>query len=480
MGDASPSAIESTPATPFYTALGAFASEVTSDASRHRALAATTSRQEFTSALLRGAAAAGHSLDSGQLAHHLDLLLTVDPPYYFANPNVSVDLKKLPRLARWCVVAAWLGSRVTSRFDTPPLYGRRFDRWRELLGRRRQLADRVPTKAAERSEMARVYSARALASVRAMHDALGPDTWRMVVDWEDQEYGPEVYDLQKHQRRGTEPEPGYLAHSLDAYGYLSELSGRRLSLEQFEEAHRRSVRYRTKRARSYNTGIREFWRPRDWADPDVFDDIEPCHLRRYKHRHFEVLAFRYANPSDVEAFRRAYPLTAELFLRKYGHLNLSARILDREYLRFRVCYFDRPCTVETMRAKIVERLDEFYDAMADLEREKSGLGAAADRCEAAALEAIADKQLLEIARLQKFIEYLRPFGDGNTRLSNMILHKLLADFDFTPAILAQRNDAPYRSDRNWRGNIREGMARWQAVRHFAAMGLLEHVLSLRE
>ena len=181
---------------------------------------------------------------------------------------------------------------------------------------------------------------------------------------------------------------------------------------------------------------------------------------------------------DQDAFKRENPRFAELFLRKYGHLNPSVRLLDREFVRFKVNYFDRPYTDEMVLGEIDASFAVLYGALQALQEEED----ARRENEPNELEWRTDleqRRLLELAKWHKTIEYLRPYDEGNTRISVLVLNKLLVELGFVPTILAQQNDAPFRSNRGWRRNIIAGMQRWQAIRLFRDMGLLSHLLSFR-
>ncbi|MDP6709254.1 MAG: hypothetical protein QF893_23190, partial [Alphaproteobacteria bacterium] len=135
-----------------------------------------------------------------------------------------------------------------------------------------------------------------------------------------------------------------------------------------------------------------------------------------------------------------------------------------------------------IKAKLDARLAEFYRRMRDLDDAKRVLPEAGCRSAGQsdpALTRIVDDQLMEITRLVKWLEYCRPFYDGNTRNNILILNKLLVEYGFVPAILAQRNDAPFFTDGDWCHYIREGMRRWHLLSCLRQMGLLAPVLAFR-
>ena len=300
---------------------------------------------------------------------------------------------------------------------------------------------------------------------------------------EDQQFGPDVYDLSLHKINGAK-DIGYMENMLRAHIFAATTLGRRLDRHHFAHLHRMCVSYLGERQSQYNPSVRELWHPRGWSDDDIYHGIDPRHLRIVKFSGFEALAMNYALFSEPERFRKAYPLFAEVVEKESGELAVTRDSLNREFVRFQVCYFDRPYDGVDIAEKIDARFEEFYTTVAPLDARRRELARQVSRGgpDEAARTALNDMQkaiLLEISRLHRWCEYLRPFNEGNTRFSILILNKLLVEYGFSLSITAQRNDVLFRSDRGWCAYIIEGMQRAAAIQQFGALGLLDHILAMR-
>lgn len=399
--------------------------------------------------------------DAGGLARRIAHVVKVEAPNTFAKPQVNLQLSDLRGPARCRIILLWLAARISAVFDTPPLGG-----WRSVLRRRRKpSAPAFERPAANPSRRSSVLAPDEAAAKRAEFDALGKETWRMYVDWEDQEFGPEVYDKGLH---GGLNEPGYLENALMTHRAVAATLGQRLDGRRYEALHHDALRYQGAWALNYDTTPRHLWRLREFVDRDVLSGLAPRHYRRIRHRRWETAAFNYLYGNDMEAFVRDNPLVAEVLIRKYGpRPRITAHQMDRDFFRIEVSLLEGDRTPGAVRAMLDRRFEQFYRRMEEL----TGSGLRDDDLEVA--------KLLEIAKQHRWLEYLHPYSDGNTRVSLLVLNKLLLENGFSPAILAQRNDAPYNSDASWSRVIREGMERWQAIRWLNDLGLLEHVLSLR-
>lgn len=454
----------------------------------HRYLLCCSSRQSLEKKLQELAGFHGNA-HSPELTGYLDLLTKVEPSYYFENPKVGkIKLEEIRGAMKWLIMAAWLGSNVFSFFSRLPVPGTGI-RFPGSHNHRPDPGSRENATAVTGSESAGEvpYLTGDINLMRDMFNCLGTETWRLYIDWEDQEFGPEVYDSQKHGREGTTAEPGYISNMLLAHDLMLSHLGEPLTADTYEELYRICVKhFKRKFSNAYRKFEREYWRPKDWCEPGFLDDIEPQYLYQFKHRLYEVLAIRHLKYRDEESFRRENPLVADLIMKKYGNLRINTRVLNREYHRFRVRYFQQPRTRELVKAEINRLLENFYREMFPLVSEKQELiTALADKSDndpdtGYRIKSVEDRQLLMIARLYKRLEYLRPFVDGNTRLNGLVLNKLLVESGFVPAIVAQRNDAPFYTDNGWKKMLCEGMRRWQAIRIFHAMGCLDHVLAFRE
>ncbi|MDP6705490.1 MAG: hypothetical protein QF893_04015 [Alphaproteobacteria bacterium] len=457
---------------PLYDRLDEVAARLAAEPGLRDKLLETPSGDAFRAAFRELAEGFGLSIDWPDFDRHVALLLEVDEPYYFANPQVGFSLRDFSLPIRLRIVVGWLVSQIAAWFDTQPLYR---CRWWPWPGRREPSPPAAEACGATAAPTVRDYSAAERQAMQAAFDVLGDETWRLHVDWEDQEYGPLVYDLCKHNDGAGDV--GYLESILEGHAFTAASLGTRIDGRSFRGLHRACTGYMTDRHWQYQTSVRELWRPKDWADADLYDDIEPEHLRLAKFRAYEVLAMKQALFKDRDAFARKYPLFAAFMQRKLAGARLTAAFLNREFLRFRVCYFDRPYDGADIARKVDERFHQFYEAASELDAERRRLDDEA--ADGARLAAVENELLREIARLHRWCEYLRPFNEGNTRFTVMILDKLLVEFGFLPVVLAQRNDALFRSDRGWRRYIVEGMQRTQAIRRLHALGVLDHVLSLQ-
>lgn len=451
----------------FYAALNGFADFLEVNPEAREALRRAESAESFAARLRCLGNEAGYRIDESLLDAHLRLLLIVDDCLFFLRPDVRIRLGELPLHVRVRVATGWMLSRLRAVVDTPPPYKPRRAWLRDLL---RRPADPRPHPAPEKQLH---YSEPERRRMRALYQALGNETWRLHIDWEHQELGPDVFALGKHARGRGRQDKNFLPALTDAWSYAGDTVGQRMDADEYERYQHLCFAYLDDdKPIRYDGEIKEWWRLKDWVEPGVLADIDWAYVRELKHRYYEALAVRWHYDNDEEKFRQRNPEIAAVLLRKLGHLRLTPRILDREFLRFQVFYADRPVDAGVIKDALGQAFDEFYTRMTALSYELTG-------AEGRRFADLRDRQLLEIARLHKRIHYMRPFRDGNTRVSLVVVNKLLIDFGFVPSIVAHRNDAPFYTDRGWHRILREGMQRWQVVRLLHRMDLLDHVLSLR-
>ena len=425
--------------------LSAVAQRIARDPEVLKALLATSSLEELVDAMTALAGAEAREV----IGRHVERVYAVEVPYSFAKPKIDLALADIRGLAKWRILGLWLAAALAGLLDTPPLGG-----WAGVL--RRPFLRPEPGAA---DSGATVLGKAELAAMRGLLEALGEETWRLHVDWEDQDFGPEVYDQGLHGGWG---EPGYLENALAMQRATAETLGRPLDGAGYERLQNTALGYRGAWAVEYDFSPRHLTRHWSRADGEVLAEISPRHYRRIRHRAWEVAAFDYLYGDDMDGFIADNPVIAEILMAKHGPKPpIGAKLLDEEFLRMEVSLVEGPRRPETVRAMIDARLAAFGAAMAGID------------------PGDADARLLEIARLHRWFEYLHPFRDGNTRLSLMVLNKLLVEHGFVPVVLAQRNDAPFNGDREWRRYIVEGMERWRAIRWLADMALLDHVIAMR-
>jgi Fic/DOC family len=66
------------------------------------------------------------------------------------------------------------------------------------------------------------------------------------------------------------------------------------------------------------------------------------------------------------------------------------------------------------------------------------------------------------AKFQRHFVALHPFGDSNGRTSRILMNRILSEFDFSPAILADQNKDISLSPDEWRTEVAKGVARSKA------------------
>ena len=424
--------------------LAAVARALAGDAAAGADLLATTDFVDFTDHLV---ALVGETAGPA-VTLHLGRVYTVEMPFSFAKPKIELELDDIEGLAKWRILGLWVAAAFAGLVDTPPLGG-----WLGI-SRRPFAHPRAPAR-----RPAAAPGEDALAAMRALLGALGPETWRMHVDWEDQDFGAQVYDEGLH---GGREEPGYMENCLAMHEAAADALGAPLDGEGYERLQNGALGFRGAWAVEYDLSPRQLTRHWSRADAGVLGELSPRHYRRIRHRHWEVAAFDYLYGDDLDGFIADNPVIAEILMAKYGaDPPFDADLLDREFMRVEVSLIEGPKRPDTVKAMIDRRLADFDAIMTAIDAD--------DR----------DARLLEIARLHRWFEYLHPFRDGNTRLSIMVLNKVLVEQGFVPVVLAQRNDAPFNGDEAWRRYIVEGMERWRAIRWLAGMGLLDHVVAMR-
>ena len=414
------------------------------DTDTRAGLLATRDIDAFRTLLLARAGAE----NGDTVARHLEAVYRIETPDSFAKPKIDLELGDIKGATKLRILVLFLAATLAGLVDTRPLGG-----WLGAL--RRPFSGpkpvaRPPVTPPPPDELARM---------RALLDGLGEETWRMHVDWEDQDFGPEVYDKGLH---GGLEEPGYMANCLAMQQACGAALGLPLDGDGYERLQNGALGFRGAWAVEYDLSPRHLYRHWSRADPGVLDEMSSRHFRRIRHRDWEVAAFNYLYGDDIEGFVADNPVIAEILMAKYGaYPQIDAALLDREFMRIEVSPIVGPKRPETVKAMIDTRLADFDAAIA-------GLAPAAR-----------DARLLEIARLHRWFEYLHPYRDGNTRLSVMVLNKVLVEHGFVPVVLAQRNDAPFHGDAAWCGYIEAGMERWLAIRWLSGLGLLDHVIKLR-
>ena len=428
---------------------------------------ANTDSAEFLAQRMAGVAAdLGLAIDRQTWRRIIDSVVQVDEPLARIKPTIDLKLGDLSAPIRIWILILWLAGNVAELFDTPTIY-----RPTSMIGvLLRRSATRKPS---PRRAMIRDYAAARRAEMKAMYRRLDDQLWRHHVDWEDQHRGPEVYDRGLH---GGRVEPGYIENSVASHHRVAACLGERLSGDIYEALHHALIQYRGDWALEFDLIPRHLWRLWDILEDGVLEEYDPRHFRRLPHRRWEVMAFKQIYKTDAEGFARKNPAIAKRFKDRYGDPpTLTPAIIDAEFMRIEFCWFDRPYDGHILMAALEAQFDSFYDTMRALDETLAQ--AASD---SNAIDDIRHAQITEIARLHRWLENAHIFRDANTRVNELLVNKLLIEFDFTPSIIAQRCDSPFYTLARWTQMIEEGMERWNALCVFNRMGLLDHVLGFRQ
>ena len=391
----------------------------------------------------------------------LDLALHFAPPRSSCKPRIDLRLGEIHGPVKLLIITLWLSGNIMEKISCKP-FGGWNNRILHLFSGNRQPASREPPSVSLPESVPENKT-----FMQAIFNQFGEERWRQHIDWEDQELGDKVYDTGAH---GGDVEPGYIKSALHAHDLATRMLGQQLGIEEYEIlflAGRQHIQNRIK----YDTTPRNLWRMRHLLESDVYADIDPAHIRFIPHYHWEVMAFNYLYSRYAERFRNENPYVAEYFSARYGNNPvITKKILDREFMRCQICFFPHNHNDGQIRQAISDRLATFYRKMDelgyDLQTGHTGNGNE-------------DAGLKEIADLVRWLEILHPFRGGNTRHHINLLNKLLVEAGFWPTILANRNDAPYRSVRGWQDQIITGMLRWKIVYGLIHAGLYPHLLQIR-
>lgn len=390
----------------------------------------------------------------------LDLSLHFRPPLSSYKPQINLELEEIHGTVKPVIITLYFIENLVEKITRKPFGG-----WRNrillMFTGKRQPPLRDPPSVSLPGSMP------VCTEMQALFNRLGKERWRQHIDWEDQELGDRVYDTGTH---GGDVEPGYIGSAMEAHTLAAKMLGVQLDLDKYELLFLAGRKHIQKHIR-YDTTPRNLWRLRHLLDNDVYADIDPEHIRYIPHYRWEVMAFNYLYRRYSERFRSENPCVAEYFSARYGnHPKITKRILDREFMRCQICFFDHFHDDSQIRQAITGKLSEFYRRMNELGYNLQ-TGQRKDGNEEAGLYTIAD--------LIRWLEILHPFRGGNTRHHINLLNKLLVEAGFCPTILANRNDAPYLSTRGWKDRIVTGMLRWEIVCGLIETGLYPHLLQIR-
>lgn len=391
----------------------------------------------------------------------LELVLHFDKPLSAYKPRINIELKNIHGITKVAVLGFWMIESTISKFTLRPFGG-----WwnyfkHSFPGKRQPDIHEAPTVHLNNSISAETRM------MKEKFDRLGNQCWRQHIDWEDQELGPNVYDEGLH---GGDVEPGYMGRALLAHELAGQMLGLPLGIAEYEYLFLAGKNHIQKHIK-YDTTPRNLWRLRHLLDTDVYSDIDPVHIRKLSHNYWEVTAFNYLYKQHSEIFRQSNRPIADYFSNRYGdNIKITKKMLDNEFMRCQICFFDEYHTVTQIREAISSKLAAFYRTMENLnfclQKGQAGIGNE-------------ETGLLELAGLIRWLELLHPFRGGNTRHHIILLNKLLVEAGFCPSILCNRNDAPYRSPAGWKDQIITGMLRWQIICGLIETGLYFHLLQIR-
>lgn len=391
----------------------------------------------------------------------LELALYFDKPLPAYKPKINLELEKIEGIVKPAVVVLWFSEKTISMITQKP-FGGRWHWFKHKFTKGHHSSSHKP----------QAINLNNLASPEVMvmkekFNRLGDQLWRQHIDWEDQEFGQNVYDEGLH---GGDVELGYIESALQAHEFAGRMLGMPLGIEEYEQLFFSGRRHVQKSIR-YDTTPRNLWRLKALLEPDVHADMDPEHIRYIPHYHWEVMAFNYLREKYSDIFMKDNLLIANYLYAKYGeNIKITKKLLDKEFMRCQINFFNEYHTDVEIRHAINKKLAEFYKNMGALGFDMQ-MGQVATGNEEAGL--------LEIAKLTRWLEILHPFIGGNTRHNIILLNKLLIEAGFCPIILSNRNDAPYRSARGWMEQILTGMLRWSVVCGLINIGLFVHLLQIK-
>jgi hypothetical protein len=391
----------------------------------------------------------------------LELAMRIDKPLFMYKPRIDLELKAINGFTKFAVVALWLIENTKSKITSRP-FGGWWHWFKHQLSKKQQPHSHKPPTVTLESPVS-----PETALIKKVFNRLGEHCWRQHIDWEDQELGPNVYDEGTH---GGDVEPGYIESALHAHDLAGRMLGLPLGSDEYEFLFLAGRRHIQKGIR-YDTTPRNLWRLKHLLEADVLADIDSSQVRYIPHYHWEVMAFNYFYKKHTGNFRQTNRPITEYLNSKYGDdIKITKKLLDNEFMRYQICFFDEYHTDSEIKMAIGNKLAAFYRKMQDLDfnlqKGQTGMGNE-------------DAGLQEITKLVRWLEILHPFRGGNTRHNIILLNKLLVEAGFCPTILANRNDAPYRSVRGWNDQIITGMLRWQIIYGLIRVGLFFHLMQIR-
>lgn len=305
--------------------------------------------------------------------------------------------------------------------------------------------------------------------------------WRLHIDWEHQSFGPHTYEEGYHSSNKRHRERGYLNGCENAHNEMIKHVGKPIDLALFTEINRLLLTPHRPHRHRYELDHADITRIKHTTDEPFINDIDKKFVRKNPFRKWEAYVFgKYLKKKDY--MFEHYPYLASYFKYKYGDdFKLTKRILNEEMYRYQVSYTEfRWFNKKRYHEQgIIENLRDFYLDMEALKREKKQLynDKMTTEVKKSAFE-VTYKQLLRIARFQKWIEYLHAFSDGTSRQGCMLANKVLVEYGFNSSISCFRHDSRFYTDEIWAANMCEGMSRWKMIALFSEIGILEHALQL--
>lgn len=434
---------------------------LSSDTGLCQQLLQTTSFEEFLQKLQSRLQIQSTNFEPEYIHKCLELALHIDKPLSAYKPRINLDQKKISGIVKPAVITLWLVESIIAAIIRRPFGG--WQHWfKHLFSRKLQPQSHKPY-AISMDHPASTETA----VMKKMFDCLGDQCWRQHIDWEDQELGPNVYNEGSH---GGDVEPGYIENALKAHELAGRMLGLTMDIAEYEHLFLAGRRHNQNRIR-YDTTPRNLWRLRHLLEADVYADMDPSQIRYIPHYHWEIMAFNYLYKRHTDIFLQANRLPADYLIGKYGNnMKITRKMLNNEFMRCQICFFDEFHTDSDIRLAISNKLASFYSKMQELgfnlQKGQTGTGNE-------------EAGLLEIAALTRWLEILHPFRGGNTRHNIIFLNKLLVESGYCPTILANRNDAPYRSVEGWKDQIITGMLRWHSIYGLLRVGLFFHLWQIR-
>lgn len=257
-------------------------------------------------------------------------------------------------------------------------------------------------------------------SLQKVYWGLGKENkWKECIDGEDHQWGREVYDKGLH---GGTKEPGYIASMEKACDLSSRFLGTKIDADWFLMLHKHTAGHFKGAANGTLMGQEKVGVFRNT------DDNLHCKYRNWKKFTPSGRAELAAYDSQLKRELGSSFGLGDVETVDYSTTRMNYKVMDRAHMRILFNKFMHEYYQEAAKAKTV------------------------------------DEKFTAVARVFQRLEWLHPPRDGATRTDVQLLHRLLTEQGFHPAILKSPHVATSYGLEEWKKALFAGLMEWEKLR----------------